>query len=67
MTFEPGWTLEKISAMELFGQSLDEGLRNARIREEEEDGYALCEEEGDCRPPLAQERKAVLDDYFHDF
>ena len=52
----------EISAMRPFGESLDEGLRNARIRQE--DGYALWEEEDYCRPPLAQEREAVLDSYF---
>ena len=54
----------EISAMRPFGESLDEGLRNARIRKE--DGYALWEEEDYCRPPLAQEREAVLDEYFLD-
>jgi len=52
----------EISAMRPFGESLDDGLRNARIRQE--DGYALWEEEDYCRPPLAQEREAVLDSYF---
>jgi len=52
----------EISVMRPFGESLDEGLRNARIRQE--DGYALWEEEDYCRPPLAQEREAVLDSYF---
>ncbi len=47
-----------------FGESLDEGLRNARISKE--DGYALWEEEDYCRPPLAQEREAILNDYFYD-
>lgn len=50
--------------MRPFGESLDEGLRNARVRKE--DGFALWEEEDYCRPPLAQEREAVLDDYFQD-
>ncbi len=52
----------EISAMKPFGESLEEGLRNARIRDD--DGFALWEEEDYCRPPLAQERAAVLDDYF---
>ena len=38
-------------------------LRDARIRR---DGVAVWEEEDYCAPPLAQERAAVLDDYFHD-
>jgi hypothetical protein len=54
----------EISSMRPFGVSLDEGLRNAKVKEE--DGYALWEEEDYCRPPLAQERAAVLDTYFYD-
>ncbi|MGE5259684.1 MAG: hypothetical protein ACM3MH_02270 [Actinomycetota bacterium] len=38
-------------------------LRNARLRR---DGVAVWEEEDYCRPPLAEERAAVLDAYFHD-
>ena len=30
------------------------------------DGVAVWEEEDYCDPPLAQEREAVLDDYFGD-
>ena len=48
--------------MRPFGMSLDTGLRGARIKSS--DGFALWEEEDYCRPPLAQEREAVLDDYF---
>jgi len=54
----------ELSAMRPFGTSLDDGLRNAKLKRE--DGYAYWEEEDYCRPPLAQERKAVLDDYFYD-
>jgi hypothetical protein len=36
-------------------------LRDARIAE---DGFAIWEEEDYCRPPLAQERAAVLDRHF---
>ncbi len=54
----------EISRMSPFGGSLDEGLRKARMRKG--DGFALWEEEDYCRPPLAQEREAVLDDYFRD-
>jgi len=49
--------------MEPFGRALTHSLRNARIRR---DGVAVWEEEDYCRPPLAQERAAVLDAYFHD-
>lgn len=44
-----------------FGGALTHGLLNARLRE---DGRAMWEEEDYCSPPLAQERAAVLDDYF---
>lgn len=46
-----------------FGRSLTHALRNARLRR---DGVAVWEEEDYCSPPLAQERAAVLDAYFHD-
>jgi len=44
-----------------FGRALSGSLRNARRRA---DGSAIWEEEDYCRPPLAQERAAVLDQYF---
>jgi hypothetical protein len=44
-----------------FGTALSFSLRGARIRP---DGTAIWEEEDYCRPPLAQEREAVLDRYF---
>lgn len=44
-----------------FGRALTKSLRDARIRE---DGLAVWEEEDYCRPPLAEERAAVLDAYF---
>lgn len=44
-----------------FGRSLSGSLRNARRRA---DGSAIWEEEDYCRPPLAQERAAMLDQYF---
>jgi len=50
-------------AMKPFGMSLTHSLRNARVRR---DGAAVWEEEDYCSPPLAQEREAVLDAYFHD-
>ena len=46
-----------------FGATLSASLKAARIRK---DGVAVWEEEDYCAPPLAQERVAVLDDYFHD-
>src|SRR5262245_61475545 len=44
-----------------FGTALSQSLRNARRRPE---GGAVWEEEDYCRPPLAEERAAVLDHYF---
>ncbi|HEY3011574.1 MAG TPA: hypothetical protein VGJ36_02415 [Gemmatimonadales bacterium] len=44
-----------------FGQALSVSLQAARRRP---DGTAVWEEEDYCRPPLAQERAAVLDEYF---
>jgi hypothetical protein len=46
-----------------FGVALSYSLRGARRRP---NGTAVWEEEDYCRPPLAQERAAVLDDYFDD-
>lgn len=46
-----------------FGRALTHSLKEARIRR---DGVAVWEEEDYCDPPLAQERAAVLDDYFLD-
>lgn len=51
----------EIRAMRPFGQALQAGLENARWQS---DGVAIWEEEDYCVPPLAQERAAVLDDYF---
>jgi len=51
----------EIREMQPFRESLHYSLENARLRE---DGTAIWEEEDYCRPPLAQERAAVLDDYF---
>jgi hypothetical protein len=44
-----------------FGRALTTSLREARQRP---DGTALWEEEDYCRPPLAEEREAVLVRYF---
>ena len=44
-----------------FGRALARSLEGAR---REDDSTAVWEEEDYCSPPLAQERDAVLDDYF---
>ncbi|HXG79634.1 MAG TPA: hypothetical protein VNJ31_09890 [Methyloceanibacter sp.] len=54
---------DEFSQMKPFGQALTHSLKHARIRW---DGVAVWEEEDYCRPPLAQERLAVLDTYFID-
>ena len=46
-----------------FGRSLSGSLESARLMA---DGTAIWEEEDYCRPPLAQEREAVLDRYFEE-
>jgi hypothetical protein len=52
----------KISKIRPFGDELQHGLENARIHS----GYAYWVEEDYCSPPLAMERKSVLDRYFED-
>ncbi len=52
---------EEFRSLRPFGEALSESLTNARRLP---DGTAVWEEEDYCRPPLAQERAAVLDDYF---
>lgn len=47
--------------LEPFGRALTASLEGARWSP---DGTAVWEEEDYCRPPLAQERAAVLDHYF---
>jgi hypothetical protein len=47
--------------LEPFGRALTASLEAARRLP---DGTAVWEEEDYCRPPLAQERAAVLDHYF---
>ena len=49
--------------MQPFGTSLSYSLNHARLRD---DGFAVWEELDYCDPPLAQEREAVLDDFFED-
>jgi len=53
----------EIRAMNPFGSSLHRGLDQARWQSEDS---AIWEEEDYCVPPLAQERAAVLDEYFTD-
>lgn len=54
---------EEFIALRPFGPTLSRSLKAARLRR---DGVAVWEEEDYCRPPLAEERAAVLDNYFHD-
>ncbi len=49
-------------SMQPFGRALDYSLRNARY--EPSSGLGLWVEEDYCDPPLAMERKALLDHYF---
>jgi hypothetical protein len=49
--------------MRPFGNALQMGLEDARWQS---NGVAIWEEEDYCVPPLAQERAAVLDEYFTD-
>jgi hypothetical protein len=62
---ELGQRLSRAEFMALrpFRPTLTHSLKNARVRR---DGVAVWEDEDYCRPPLAEERAAVLDDYFHD-
>ncbi|HEX6269480.1 MAG TPA: hypothetical protein VFZ43_04545 [Anaerolineales bacterium] len=53
----------EINRMRPFGTALQHSLDNARL-DPRGDGWAVWEEEDYCRPPLAQERAAVLDTYF---
>lgn len=53
---------EEFMDLRPFGPTLSRSLKGARLRR---DGVAVWEEEDYCRPPLAEERAAVLDHYFH--
>lgn len=55
----------EIHQMRPFGTALQYSLDHARLDPQGE-GWAVWEEEDYCRPPLAQERAAVLDTYFTD-
>ena len=54
---------DEFLSMRPFGVSVTFSLRGARRRP---DGGVVWEEEDYCSPPLAQERAAVLDEYFED-
>ncbi len=54
---------DEFLSMRPFGISVTFSLRGARRRP---DGGVVWEEEDYCSPPLAQERAAVLDEYFQD-
>ena len=54
---------DEFLSMRPFGVSVTTSLRGARRRP---DGGVVWEEEDYCSPPLAQERAAVLDEYFQD-
>ena len=54
---------DEFLSMRPFGASVTFALRGARRRP---DGGVVWEEEDYCSPPLAQERAAVLDEYFDD-
>ena len=45
-----------------FGEALTYSLTHARV--DPDNGEVIWEEEDYCSPPLAEEREAVLDDYF---
>ena len=56
-------TRDEFVGLRPFGPTLSRSLKGARLRR---DGVAVWEEEDYCRPPLAEERAAVLDHYFHE-
>lgn len=53
-----------IEQLEPFGAAMTIGLENARF--DPETGEAVWIEEDYCTPPLAMERRDVLDEYFED-
>ena len=56
-------TAGAFAGLQPFGRALTVSLESAR---QLPDGTVVWEEEDYCRPPLAQEREAVLDRYFED-
>lgn len=53
-----------IGQFEPFGAAMTKALENARF--DPESGEAVWIEEDYCTPPLAMERREVLDEYFED-
>ena len=56
--------LGKVSKLRPFGETLHQGLQNARF--DTNNSYAMWVEEDFCSPPLAMERESVMDRYFDD-
>jgi hypothetical protein len=56
-----GLSRDAFIQMRPFGRALSRGLNGARRADS---STAVWEEEDYCSPPLAQERAAVLDEYF---
>jgi hypothetical protein len=55
--------LGDIALMRGFGESLESGLKNAK---RSADGEVLWEQRSDSTPPLSQERRAILNEFFRD-
>lgn len=55
--------LGDIGLMRGFGESLEFGLKNAKLSE---DGGVLWEQTSDSTPPLSQERRAILSEFFRE-
>jgi hypothetical protein len=55
--------LGDIALMRGFGESLESGLKNAKRSAE---GEVLWEQRSDSTPPLSQERRAILNEFFRD-
>ena len=53
----------EINRMRPFGTALQFSLDHARL-DPQGQGWVVWEEEDYCNPPLAQERAAILDNYF---
>jgi hypothetical protein len=55
--------LGDIALMRGFGESLDSGLKNAK---RSADGAVYWEQESDSEPPLSQEKRAILNEFFRE-
>lgn len=55
--------LGDIALMRGFGESLEWGLKNAKLSTE---GEVLWEMRSESAPPLSQERKAILNEFFRE-